>query len=135
MVAKRHKSLKPVLKKPRKRTPYKPMSDAAFRSWLRSQLRRVSLKWRPISEKRAEGEWAATDADKAKWGKLVKKMNTCELCGGSFPKSKLEVDHIIPCGSLLDVARDLGPFALRLFCQMDGLRRACRVCHQRVTNS
>lgn len=133
MVQARHKGKQPVLKKARTRRQYKSMTDAAFRSWLRSQLRRVSLKWRPISEKRSQGEWAATDADKAKWGRLVKKMNTCELCGDAFPKSKLEVDHIVPCGSLLDVERDLGPFARRLFCEIDGLRRACRVCHQRVT--
>lgn len=134
MVAKRNKSVKPVLKA-RKRSPYKPMTDAAFRSWLRSQLRRISLKWRPISEKRSQGEWLATDADKAKWGKLIKKMNTCEGCGGSFPKSKLEIDHIVPCGSLLDVERDLGPFALRLLCQMDGLQRLCNKCHLAKTNS
>ena len=111
------------------------MTDAAFRSWVRSQLRRMSLRWRPISEKRGEGQRPANDADKKRWGKLIRVVNTCEGCGAWVPKSRLEIDHIVPCGSITDIERDLGPFVMRMLCEKDGLRRLCPTCHQAVTNA
>lgn len=111
------------------------MTEAGYRGWIRSQLRRMSLRWRPIGEKRKEGRRAVTKADQAKWGKRIKVVNSCEECAGWFPNKELEIDHIKPAGQLLDIAKDAGPFITRLLCEKDGLRRLCKGCHAKVTNA
>lgn len=111
------------------------MSEAAMRSWIRSQLRRLSLRWRPISQKRSEGQRPAGPADWKRWGNRIRVVNTCEVCGEWWPKSRLEIDHIVPCGSLLNIEQDAGPFIMRMLVEKDGLQRICPPCHQRKTHS
>lgn len=109
------------------------LTEAAFRSWIRSQLRRMSQRWKPIYEAKRQARREATVADKARWGNRIKYVYGCAGCGGWFPEKLVAVDHIEPCGSLIDVAVDAGPFLLRLLCEMDGLRILCDPCHQSVT--
>lgn len=58
----------------------------------------------------------------------------CASCSEHFPQSEVAVDHIIPAGSLKSF-EDLGPFAEKLFCEVDGLQILCNPCHQIKTNA
>lgn len=52
----------------------------------------------------------------------------CSHCRGWFPSKSVEVDHIVPAGSL-KTYEDLPGFVSRLFCEVDGLQILCKECH------
>jgi hypothetical protein len=53
----------------------------------------------------------------------------CSECAKWKPAKEIEVDHIVPCGTL-KTFEDLSGFAERLFCESDGLRVLCKACHE-----
>jgi 5-methylcytosine-specific restriction endonuclease McrA len=57
----------------------------------------------------------------------------CSLCKKWFPNSQVEVDHIIPAGSLRSY-EDLAGFVSRLYCEPENLQVVCKTCHQKKTN-
>jgi 5-methylcytosine-specific restriction endonuclease McrA len=56
----------------------------------------------------------------------------CAECSNWFPDKKINVDHIIPAGSLNN-AKDLPGFVERLFCEVDNLQVLCSGCHDKKT--
>jgi ribosomal protein L44E len=109
------------------------MTEAAFRGWIRSQLRRMSLRWRPIGECKRAARRPVTPKDREKYGNRIKWVYECALCHNRVPDKLGQVDHIIPCGSLTDIEKDAGPFILRLLCESEGLRFLCDQCHTTIT--
>ncbi len=102
------------------------MTKAAFFGMIRSALRRV--KWTPKYEALAD----------AKRKLKLKKGNQrfeykCNICKKWFKGSEVQVDHIIPCGSLKDW-EDLVGFAKKLYCDAELLQVVCKPCHQKITN-
>lgn len=108
------------------------MTEAQFWGWIRSSLRRMSQRWRPIYGILKESKRAVTAADRAKWGNRIKFVHQCSRCRAWFPKKEVEVDHIVPCGSL-KCSEDVGPFVLRMLCEREGLRLLCHECHVTIT--
>lgn len=103
-------------------------TEAQFFSRLRSSLRKMSMYWKPAH--------AALNAVKrpAPPGVRHKHEYQCAVCHGWFKRSDVQVDHIIPCGSLKSF-EDLPGFAERLFCEDPaGYQAACKSCHQSKTN-
>jgi 5-methylcytosine-specific restriction endonuclease McrA len=114
--------------KPRKSTVAKTrnagtMSESMFWSFIRSALRQKSRWWKPISEAKAK-------AKRAYKGPLKRQKfeYQCAECKGWFPDKKVNVDHIIPAGTLR-CADDLPAFVERLFCEVDNLQVLCSTCH------
>lgn len=114
--------------KPRKSTVVKTrnastMSESMFWSFIRSALRQKSRWWKPISEAKAK-------AKRAYKGPLKRQKfeYQCAECKGWFPDKKVNVDHIIPAGTLR-CADDLPAFVERLFCEVDNLQVLCSTCH------
>ena len=102
----------------------KTWTKARFFSFLRSNLRKASVKWPPIQEVlRAHRRTNRSANKRLKWEHL------CFGCLEWFPRKEVQVDHIVPCGSLNDWA-DLEPFCRRLFVEADGLAILCRECHK-----
>ena len=100
----------------------RPMADAARRSRIRSKLRQTWLwYWTPAKEAKA--------AAKLDGGGYL-----CSACGGVFASSSVQVDHIVPCGSLKSDA-DLVTFVARLFAPADQYQVLCKACHQAKTNA
>jgi len=102
------------------------MTEAAFFGMIRSALRRV--RWTPKYEA----------LNKAKRELKPKKGNQkyeyqCADCKKWFKGKEVQVDHIIPCGSLKGWD-DLVCFAQRLYCEVELLQVLCKKCHQEVTN-
>ena len=113
-----------------KRTKEKPrnngtMTEAAFFGMIRSHLRRLSMRWKPIAEakKKARIKYIG-DNRRRKWS------YRCANCKGLFADNEIAVDHIIPCGSLKSFS-DLSSFAERMFVEVDGLQVLCNGCHNK----
>ena len=138
VVRKRKPVKKPAKAKPPKTRNGGTMTEAAFRSWVRSQLRRMSQRWKPIYMTKKAAQRPATPAEVALFSKgrgRIKFVYECAQCAVRVPDKQGAVDHIIPCGSLIDINADAGPFILRLLCEGEGLRWLCDPCHQEVTNA
>jgi 5-methylcytosine-specific restriction endonuclease McrA len=118
--------------KPRKSTTPKTrnagtMTESAFWGFIRSSLRQKSRWWKPITQ--------AKDAAKRKYkgpNKRQKWEYLCNVCNSYFPNTEINVDHIIPAGTLRS-AQDLPGFVERLFCEIDNLQVLCNVCHNKKT--
>jgi 5-methylcytosine-specific restriction endonuclease McrA len=57
----------------------------------------------------------------------------CVACNDWFPDKEVQVDHIIPAGSLKSY-EDLPRFCENLFCESKNLQIMCKPCHQVKTN-
>lgn len=102
-------------------------TEAAFWSFLRSNLRLASIKWPPISQAKKRYRRPTQSGDKRrKWD------YQCQGCLHWFKGSEVEVEHIEPCGTL-KCWEDLEGFARRLFVEPDGLTVLCEKCHSERT--
>ena len=123
---------------PRKKTaPRKPrvpktrnactMTESAFWSFIRSALRQKSRWWKPITECKMKARRAYKGSNKRQ-----KYEYQCNECKGWFAEKQINVDHIIPAGSL-NCAQDLPGFVERLFCEQENLQVLCTSCHDKKT--
>lgn len=101
------------------------LTESGYLAWIRSALRAKSLKWKP----RNDALLAARRPYKGT-NKLQKWECQCSMCSGWFKLKEVVVDHHPhAAGSILSVA-DIGPFAERLYCEVDNLRVLCVECHR-----
>jgi len=125
------------MKKPK---PYccNTMTEAAFRGYIMSALRKRSAFWKPKS--------AAIAKAFVKVGKNPEtghkcKLHRCPKCKGLFPQSKMDADHIEPVVPLNGfegststfLSYDWSKLIERLFCETDGYRVICKGCHKEIT--
>lgn len=101
-------------------------SEAAFFSFIRSNLRKMSQRWPPLASqalllRRRKSEHPTN--------KLLKWEYQCAECLVWFPRKEIHLDHIEACGSLRGFA-DLPGFVQRLLCEVDGIRVSCTTCHK-----
>lgn len=124
----------------RGRTPpypaHKEWTTSRFWSFIRGALR---AKFRSWPEKYVCKAGAATSvsvgvyrtgrhAGQAKHQTRYK----CAVCHEQFMDKDIEVDHIIPAGSL-KCKEDLPDFVDRMFCSAEHLRVVCKPCHKEIT--
>lgn len=105
------------------------MTESAFFSFIRSGLRQKSQRWKPAFDAKKEAQRPYKGEDKR-----TKFVYVCAICKEEFKDKDVQIDHIIPCGSLKSFA-DLAGFCERLFCEKEGYRVLCEPCHQNVTNA
>jgi len=97
-------------------------TEAAFWSFIRSALRQTSKRWPPRKQCELSSRQAYVGPNKRqKW------EYECSLCNRWFKRTEMQVDHIVPCGSIKGFD-DIGPFCERLFCEADGFRMLCGDC-------
>lgn len=96
-------------------------TESRFWSFVRSALRAAYNKYPPKFEalkmarhpvKRGNQKWAYT----------------CAICKQEFMQKDVQVDHIIPAGTLKSYS-DLPEFVKNLFCGVEGLQIVCKPCH------
>lgn len=107
------------------------MSESGFTNFIRGNLRKASMKWRPKIEKLKEA-------------RISRGVYKCEGCGVEGPASirgedgkrykNAVVDHINPI-----IDPDVGfvswdDFINKLFCEKDNLQVLCHACHSEKTN-
>ena len=103
------------------------MTESAFWSFIRSGLRQKSRWWKPITECKLQAKRAYKGTNKRQ-----KFEYQCASCSKWFPEKQINVDHIVPAGSL-NCASDLPGFVERLFCEQDNLQVLCTSCHDKKT--
>ena len=103
------------------------MTESAFWSFIRSSLRQKSRWWKPISLAKQKAKRKYKGPNKRQKFEYV-----CNVCKQWFPDKEINVDHIVPAGSLR-CANDLPGFVERLFCEIDNLQVLCNVCHNKKT--
>lgn len=103
------------------------MSESAFWSFIRSGLRQKSRWWKPITECKLSARRPYTGPLKRQ-----KFEYQCNSCKKWYPEKKINVDHIVPAGTLT-CANDLPAFVERLFCEQENLQVLCEVCHNEKT--
>jgi 5-methylcytosine-specific restriction endonuclease McrA len=118
--------------KPRKGTTPKTrnsgtMTESAFWGFIRSSLRQKSRWWKPIAEAKAKAKRKYKGPNKRQKFEYL-----CNVCKEWFADKEINVDHIIPAGTLRS-AQDLPGFVERLFCEVDNLQVLCNVCHNKKT--
>lgn len=102
------------------------MTEAQYWSFIRSGLRAKSSRWPPKFN-------VLKRAKRTVSGKRHRYEYECAICKDFFKESDVEVDHILPVGSLKSYS-DLPQFVERLFCEEEGLRVLCKPCHLEVTH-
>jgi 5-methylcytosine-specific restriction endonuclease McrA len=103
------------------------MTESAFWSFIRSALRQKSRWWKPIAQAKAKAKRKYKGPNKRQ-----KFEYQCAECLNWFPDKKINVDHIVPAGTLR-CANDLPGFVERLFCEVDNLQVLCTTCHDKKT--
>jgi len=103
------------------------MTEASFWSFIRSALRQKSRWWKPIALAKAKVKRIYKGPLKRQ-----KYEYQCAECSNWFPDKKINVDHIVPAGTLR-TAEDLPGFVERLFCEVDKLQVLCTTCHDKKT--
>ena len=103
------------------------MTESAFWSFIRSALRNKSMWWKPILQCKLSAKRIYKGPNKRQ-----KFEYQCNKCKNWFPEKKVQVDHIIPAGSL-NCAADLPGFVERLFCEKENLQVLCSGCHDEKT--
>jgi len=102
-------------------------TEARYFSFIRSALRgawsRFPVKHQFIKSKQLP--YSGTD-------KRTKFEYECVECKGRFKGVDVQVDHIVPAGSL-NKYTDLPSFVERLFCEADNLQIMCKECHKKKT--
>lgn len=99
------------------------MSESAFWSFIRSALRQKSRFWAPITQTKLAARRPYTGSNKRQKFEYL-----CNECKQWFPEKLINVDHIIPAGSL-NTGTDLPGFVERLFCESIHLQVLCETCH------
>jgi 5-methylcytosine-specific restriction endonuclease McrA len=99
------------------------MTESAFWSFIRAALRERTQWWRPRTEAKRLAKRAYIGDNKKR-----KTSYECNHCKGLFSEKEVEVDHIIPTGTL-KCFEDLPKFVKLLFCEVEGLQVLCHECH------
>lgn len=103
------------------------MTESAFWTFIRSTLRNKSRFWKPINQAKLNSRRIYKGPNKRQ-----KFEYQCNICKHWFPEKGINVDHIIPAGTLKS-ASDLSQFVERLFCEIDNLQVLCEKCHNEKT--
>lgn len=108
-------------------------TEAAYFQWLRGQMRKA---W---SRHPIKNAYKAKRRTRAAVGKKIDKATgkpasvwalPCDQCGGVFPQSNVEVDHIIRAGSFKSWA-DCEHWLMSLMqISFDDLQLLCKPCHK-----
>ena len=103
------------------------MRSFSFPNWLRSGLRRMSMRWPPINAARKNARVARGKYLCAGYGETGEHIVPRSVNG----KVAIFVDHIEPVGSFTD----WDTYVRKLFCSEDNLQLLCKECHNRKTKN
>jgi hypothetical protein len=104
-------------------------TEAAFWGFVRSNIRAMSRKWPPLARHalNAVRRPYVGDNKRQKW------EFQCVECEGWYKRTEVEVDHIVPCGSIRSF-QEAAVFMERMLVEVDGLCVRCKTCHDKKTH-
>ena len=100
-------------------------SRACYFGFIRSGLRRMSVRWGPKNECLKDARLPYKGANKRRKWKY-----RCGKCGKWFASKEIRVHHKLECGAL-KCYDDLPGFVQRLFCEKAGFIAECISCHDK----
>lgn len=101
------------------------MTEAQYYAKLRSTLRRAFRWWIPLQTALVKARRKSQSSNKR-----LKFEYQCASCKDWHPRKDVEVDHIIPCGSLR-CDEDIVPFLQRLTVEdPNAYQVLCKDCHK-----
>lgn len=104
-------------------------TEAQFWQAIRSCLRRMSRFWKPARAALHAARFPCKGPNGQKWAYV------CHDCKKPFPRKQVQIDHVVPCGTLTDFEH-VGEFIRRLTPEDVGAYAVrCLACHQAKTNS
>lgn len=111
------------------KSPIKNWSNAKFKGWIISLLRRGTLRWPPRSEvlREARTQRKINEAS----GRLAQHYK-CAICNGEFVLKSVQVNHkdaVITSEGFTTWDN----YIERMFCSYDKLEVLCKNCHQETT--
>lgn len=102
------------------------MTEAQYWAKVRSALRQAFRYWKPITQAKQDARRAKKNGGRQKW------EYQCNHCYLWFKGDEVEVDHIIPVGSL-KCKEDLVQFLDNLTAE-EGYQVLCKPCHNIKTS-
>jgi 5-methylcytosine-specific restriction endonuclease McrA len=108
------------------KSPIPEWSDAKFKGWIISLLRRGTMRWPP----RNEVLKAAKTVKKVnpKSGRLAQHFE-CNGCKQDFPAKGVVVDHKKPVVDIKKGFIDFDTYINRMYCAAKNLQVLCKDCH------
>ena len=109
-------------------------TEAQFQSAIRSALRSKFRYWKPALDCMNRHSRPYTGTHKRR-----KKEVQCQMCKEWFAPANIQMDHIVPCGSLKDAAGKFTGNSLMAFIKrltpedIDAFQPLCRECHRQKT--
>ena len=105
-------------------------NESQYLTWLRGQFRKIWMDYILKNEFLSDSCKPVSAEEKAMHGlhKRTKTAGKCVFCHHMFGKSNLQVDHIIPVGSMKTYAEAPG-YLLRLLCSKENMQLTCKPCH------
>lgn len=91
------------------------MTEAQFKAFIVSALRKQSLRWKPIN-------------DVKKKARIYRGKYKCQICGKAVAVKDGAVDHINPVVPISGF-EGWDSFINNMFCEEDGLQFVCNDCH------
>lgn len=100
-------------------------TQARFNSFIKSGLRKLSMKWGPINQCKKDA-------------RVSRGVYRCAICGKDVPcsikekgkrKQNVFVDHIVPIISPEMGFESWDTTISRMFCEKENLQLVCRSCH------
>lgn len=118
---------KPVIARVPRTRNYGTETDSMHMGKIRAGLRNISRWWKPfqVALRMASEKWNV--------GGKIRTLYRCCKCERRLVRQSVEVNHIIPVGSLRSYA-DLPGFCERLFVEdISLLEVVCKECHAEIT--
>lgn len=108
------------------KSPIPEWSNAKFKGWIISLLRRGTMRYPPRNDALRS---AKTDKKiNVKTGRMAQHYR-CAICLGEFPAKEVVVDHIDPCVSPTEGFIDWNTYIERMFCPEENFQVVCENCH------
>ena len=105
-------------------------TEAQFRAWIKSVLRKASMKWGPINETRKEARVSRGIYQCSGYGREPHNVRASKKIDDKRVVNT-HVDHIVPIMS--DGFTSWGNMIEAMFCERDNLQLLCHECHARKT--
>lgn len=107
------------------------MSESAFHSYIKSVLRKASMRWKPVNQVKQEARTERGFYKCAECGEVVTATVVATLKNGKTKRIKnVAVDHINPVVPTSGFD-NWDNVIKRLFCDKEGLQLLCKECHDK----
>jgi 5-methylcytosine-specific restriction endonuclease McrA len=107
------------------------MTEAGYRGFIRSMLRKGSMRWAPKNRVKQKARHPTKLPNPQ--GRIVF-HSRCAGCNKLVPETQTAVDHINPIVDPEVGFTTWDDFINNLYCEEDGLQVLCNVCHTAKTN-